>query len=257
MYQNIFDSHAHYDDARFDKDRHTLLEQLFEGGVCGIVNAASSMQSCQTSLDLARRYPQIYCAVGVHPDAAHCFTQADCTALAGFAQQPKVVAIGEIGLDYHYDDVSPRDVQREVFERQLRLALELNLPVIIHDRDAHQDTMDLLRKYRPRGVLHCYSGSAEMVQEVAHLGLYLGFTGVVTFKNARKALEAVAAVPPDRLLIEMDCPYMSPEPHRGKRCDSSFLVHTGEKLAELTGVTPQALFDQTRRSACELFGIKY
>lgn len=255
MYQNIFDSHAHYDDERFNEDRDELLSRILAGGVCGIVNAASSMPSCQTSLALADRYPQIFCAVGVHPDAAQSFTKADCETLAQLASQPKVVAIGEIGLDYYYDDASPREVQRDVFEQQLALAVSLNLPVIIHDRDAHQDTLELLRKYRPRGVLHCFSGSAEMAREVAGLGLYLGFTGVVTFRNARKALESAQVVPADRLLIETDCPYMAPEPHRGKRCDSSLLTHTGEKLAELSGCTPQELFDRTCQNARALFGI--
>lgn len=254
-YQNIFDSHAHYDDERFNEDRHELLPRLFDGGVRFVMNAASSMESCATSIALADRYPQLYCAVGVHPDAAYCFTEADCAALAEYAKHAKVLAIGEIGLDYHYDDASPREVQRAVFERQLQLAVELDLPVIVHDREAHQDTLDLLRKYRPRGVLHCYSGSPEMVREVAALGLYLGFTGVVTFKNARKAVEAARLVPDDRLLIETDCPYMAPEPCRGKRCDSSLLVHTGAKLAELRGIQPQELFDLTCRNACALFNL--
>lgn len=255
MYQNIFDSHAHYDDERFEEDRHELLSNLFANGVRGIVNAASSMESCRTSLALAQRYPQVYCAVGVHPDAAYCFTEDDLTTLSQLAKQPKVVAIGEIGLDYYYDDASQREVQRAVFERQLQLAAELNLPVIIHDRDAHQDTMELLHKYRPRGVLHCYSGSAEMAKEVLKLGMYLGFTGVVTFKNAKKAIEAVQTIPLDRLLIETDCPYMAPEPNRGKRCDSGMLVHTGSKIAEIKGIEPQRLFDITCQNVCELFHI--
>ncbi|WP_312643291.1 TatD family hydrolase [Hydrogenoanaerobacterium sp.] len=255
MYRNIFDSHAHYDDERFEEDRHELLESLFANGVRGIVNAASSMESCKTSLALAQRYPQVYCAVGVHPDAAPHFTEEDCVVLAKLAKQPKVVAIGEIGLDYYYDDASPRDVQRAVFERQLQLAAELDLPVIIHDREAHQDTMELLHKYRPRGVLHCYSGSAQMAKEVVGLGMYLGFTGVLTFKNAKKAVEAAQSIPLDRLLIETDCPYMAPEPNRGRRCDSGMLVYTGSKLAELKGIDPQQLFDITCQNACDLFQI--
>lgn len=254
-YQNIFDSHAHYDDERFDGDRHELLQSLFAGGLRGIVNAAASMAGSHTSLALAQRYPQIYCAVGVHPDSAGSFCEADCATLAALAQSPRVVAVGEIGLDYYYDDACPRELQHTAFERQLQLANELKLPVIIHDRDAHQDTLALLRKYRPRGVLHCYSGSAEMAKEVLALGLYLGFTGVLTFKNARKAVEAARAVPLERLLIETDCPYMAPEPFRGKRSDSGMLEQTGARLAEIKGVTPQELFDATCRNTRALFGI--
>ena len=176
-------------------------------------------------------------------------TDEDYETLRELSKLPKVVAIGEIGFDFYWD-ASDRDTQREHFERQLILARELDLPVIIHSRDAAQETYDLLEKYHPRGVVHCYSGSAEMAQEILKLGMYIGFTGVVTFKNAKKA-----AVPMDRLLIETDCPYMAPEPTRGVRCDSSMLVHTGKKLAEIKGVDLQGLFNQTRQNACELFGI--
>ena len=255
MYQNIFDSHAHYDDERFNGDCFKLLDELFAQGLGGVINAAISIESAKASLTLAQRYPQLYCAAGIHPDTAFSFTDADLTALLELSREPKVIAIGEIGLDYYYDDATPREMQKIVFEKQIILANELNLPVIIHDRDAHQDTLDILRRHRPKGVLHCYSGSAEMAKEITALGLYLGFTGVVTFKNARKALEAVQAVPLNRLLIETDCPYMAPEPNRGKRCDSGMLTFTGEKLAELKGITPQELFNATSYNAHELFSI--
>lgn len=255
MYTNIFDSHAHYDDERFNDDRHELLEQLFANGLVNIINVAASMKGCKASLALAEKYPQIYAALGVHPEEAGDFTEADCAVIAELAKSPRAVAIGEIGLDYHYDDAVPREKQREVFERQVILANELDLPVIIHDRDAHSDTLEVLRRHRPRGVLHCYSGSAEMAKEVLSLGMYLGFTGVITFKNARKAVEAAAAVPLNRLFIETDCPYMAPEPYRGGRCDSGMLCKTGERLAEIKGITPQELFDATCRNARELFGI--
>ena len=170
-------------------------------------------------------------------------------------QIAEVVAVGEIGLDYHYD-TSPRTLQRAVFEAQMQLAKELDLPVIIHDREAHGDTMELLTRYRPRGVVHCFSGSAEMAKQVADLGMYVGFTGTVTFKNARKPLEAVAAVPEDRLLLETDCPYMAPEPLRGRRCDSSMLPYTAAAMAAARGVSPQQLVDLTARNACRLFGIE-
>ncbi|MEF9853272.1 MAG: TatD family hydrolase [Hydrogenoanaerobacterium sp.] len=256
MYENIFDSHAHYDDKRFDDDRDELLERLFSQGLRGVINAASSIESSKTSLALAQKYTQIYCAAGVHPEEAQSFSQTDCDILAELAQSPRVVAIGEIGLDYHYDDAAPREKQREAFESQLILAGKLNLPVIVHDRDAHGDTMDLLRRYRPRGVLHCFSGSAEMAREVLSLGMYLGFTGVVTFKNARKALAAAEATPINRILLETDCPYMAPEPNRGRRCDSGMLENTCEALAIIKNITPQQLFDATSENTKELFNIK-
>lgn len=253
MYQNIFDSHAHYNGKDFE-DRDELLPRLFDSGVCGIIDVAASMRSTRRTVELSARYPKVYSAIGVHPDSTKEMTDADYDTLRELAKRPKVVAIGEIGFDFHWD-ASDRDTQREHFERQLCLARELDLPVIIHSRDAAQETYDLLEKYRPRGVVHCYSGSAEMAEEIVKLGMYIGFTGVVTFKNAKKAVKAAAAVPMDRLLIETDCPYMAPEPTRGVRCDSSMLVHTGGKLAQIKGVEPQALFDQTCRNACELFGI--
>ncbi|MEG0273367.1 MAG: TatD family hydrolase [Hydrogenoanaerobacterium sp.] len=256
MYENIFDSHAHYDDKRFDDDRDELLERLFSQGLRGVINAASSIESSKTSLALAQKYTQIYCAAGVHPEEAQSFSQTDCDILAELAQSPRVVAIGEIGLDYHYDDAAPREKQREAFESQLILAGKLNLPVIVHDRDAHGDTMDLLRRYKPRGVLHCFSGSAEMAREVLSLGMYLGFTGVVTFKNARKALAAAEATPINRILLETDCPYMAPEPNRGRRCDSGMLENTCEALAIIKNITPQQLFDATSENTKELFNIK-
>ena len=253
MYQNIFDSHAHYNGKDFE-DRDELLPRLFSSGVCGIIDVASSMRSTRRTVELSARYDTVYSAIGVHPNEVKDMTDEDYETLRELSKLPKVVASGEIGFDFYWD-ASDRDIQREHFERQLILARELDLPVIIHSRDAAQETYDLLEKYRPRGVVHCYSGSAEMAQEILKLGMYIGFTGVVTFKNAKKAVKAAAAVPMDRLLIETDCPYMAPEPTRGVRCDSSMLVHTGKKLAEIKGVDLQGLFNQTRQNACELFGI--
>ena len=165
------------------------------------------------------------------------------------------MALGEIGLDYYYDDASPREVQRKIFEEQLALSKDLDLPVIIHNRDAHQDTLDLLKKYRPKGIMHCFSGSAEYAKEILRLGMYIGFTGVITFKNARRAVEAAAEVPLDRLLIETDCPYMAPEPFRGKRCDSTLLYRMAEKLGEIKGCSAQELADQTFQNACKVYRI--
>ena len=165
------------------------------------------------------------------------------------------MALGEIGLDYYYDDDAPRDIQKKIFEEQLALAKDLDVPVIIHNRDAHQDTLDLLKKYRPKGIMHCFSGSAEVAKEVLRLGMYIGFTGVITFKNARRAVEAAAEIPLDRLLVETDCPYMAPEPFRGKRCDSTMLTRMIEKLAEIKGVNPQQFADQTFQNTCEVYRI--
>lgn len=254
MYHNIFDSHAHYDDDRFDEDRDTLLASLPGQGVVGVINPATDIKSAKTCIQLAAQYPFLYCAVGVHPHEA-AEAPSDCIdQLRTLASASKVCAIGEIGLDYHYD-FSPRPVQLALFEQQLALAVELKLPVIVHDREAHADTLELLRRYRPTGVLHCFSGSAEMAREVVALGLYVGFTGAVTFKNARKPLEAVAAVPPERLLIETDCPYMAPVPHRGERCDSTMIPLTAQVMADIKGITAQQLLDLTCQNAKTLFGI--
>ncbi len=254
MYSNIFDSHAHYDDQHFDEDRHALLEALPRQGITGIINPATSVKSARACIALAERYPFMYCAVGVHPHEAAEAPEDYISQLRALASAPRVCAIGEIGLDYHYD-FSPRELQRQVFEQQLQLAVELGLPVIIHDRESHADTLALLHRYRPAGVLHCFSGSAEMAREVVGLGMYVGFTGAVTFKNARKPLEAVAAVPLERLLIETDCPYMAPVPHRGQRCDSSMIPLTAQVMADIKGVTAQQLLDATARNAKTLFGI--
>lgn len=252
MYCNIFDTHAHYDNDRFDDDRAEVLAGLPAQGICGIVNAACDMESCKTGLALAQQYDYIYCSVGIHPHSADEYTPECDALLTEYAAQKKVVAIGEIGLDYHYD-FSPRETQRAAFEAQLKLADSLKLPVIIHNREAHQDTLTLLQKYRPQGILHCFSGSAEMAKEILKLGMYIAFGGAVTFKNASRLLEAAAAVPPDRLLLETDCPYMSPEPFRGRRCDSSMIAQTAERLAALHGMPVQQLLDITAQNAAAVY----
>ena len=258
--QNIFDSHAHYDDPRFDEDRDALLGSMAEHGVRAIMNVGNTTGANLAGIELARRYDFIYCSIGIHPDqAAEIAAQNSREYLDVIARQlsyEKAMALGEIGLDYYYDDASPRDVQRKIFEEQLALAKDLDVPVIIHNRDAHQDTLELLNKYRPKGIVHCFSGSAEVAKEVLRLGMYIGFTGVITFKNARRAVEAAAEVPLDRLLIETDCPYMAPEPFRGKRCDSTMLTQMAQKLAEIKGVEPQQLADQTFANACTVYGIR-
>ncbi len=252
----IFDSHAHYDDSAFDADRDDLLTAMQAVGVVGIVNAASDLASARRSLAMADAYPFVYAAVGVHPEAAAAMTAADLDTLRKLYAHPKAVAVGEIGLDYYYDDACPREQQLWCFEQQLLLANELGAPVIVHDRDAHEDTLRLLQKHRPAGVVHCFSGSVEMMREVVRLGMYIGLGGAVTFKNARKAPLVAAAVPADRLLLETDAPYMSPVPFRGKRCDSRMIAHTAARIAELRGVSAEELLAVTRRNAETLFGIR-
>ena len=251
---NIFDSHAHYDSEAFNDDRKELLDALPAQGVCGIINCASDIASSITSLELADEYPFIYAACGVHPHEAEDCKPGYLPVLKKLCSEEKCVAVGEIGLDYHYD-FSPRDIQKKVFEQQLVLAKELDLPVIIHDREAHEDTMELLKRYKPGGVVHCFSGSVEMAKEVVKLGMYIGLGGAVTFKNARKPLEVAAWVPDEYLLIETDCPYMTPVPFRGKRCDSSYIPYTAEVIASVRNTTPQSVLDLTRKNADLLFGL--
>lgn len=251
---NIFDSHAHYDSEAFNDDRKELLHALPSQGVCGIINCASDMASAITSLELADEFDFIYAACGVHPHEAEDCKQGYIDVLRKLCSEEKCVAVGEIGLDYHYD-FSPRDIQKKVFEEQIVLAKELDLPIIVHDREAHEDTLELLKKYKPKGVVHCFSGSVEMAKEIVKLGMYIGLGGAVTFKNARKPLEVAAYVPDDMLVIETDCPYMTPVPFRGKRCDSSYIPYTAEVIASARGTTAQEILDLTRKNADILFNL--
>ena len=255
-YTGIFDTHAHYDDERFDEDRDTVLGGLSEHGVSLAVDPACDLKSCKATLELSSKYKFIYSAVGVHPHSAESDgNEGYLDKVSEFAKNKKVVAIGEIGLDYHYD-FSPREKQIEVFSQQLALANDLNLPVIIHDREAHADTLELVQKYRPKGIIHCYSGSAEMAREFLKLDMYIGFTGSVTFKNANKLLLAAMEVPEDRILLETDCPYMAPVPYRGQRCDSTLIPATAERLAELRGTDAQTLIDRARENGMRVYGIE-
>lgn len=248
----IIDSHAHYDDSSFDADREEILRELFSGEICKIVNIGCSVKSSYSSVKLAEEYAGIYAAVGLHPDAADEIDRIE--EIRRLCDNKKVVAVGEIGLDYHYEEHS-RDIQKKAFEEQLKLAAELDMPVVIHSRDAWEDTMEFLRKYRPKGVMHCFSGSAETAREIVGMGMYVGFTGVVTFKNAKKALKALEAVPLDRLLVETDCPYMAPEPNRGKRNYSGYLPYTVAAMAAVKGVSPDEMAEITAENAERLFGI--
>lgn len=257
MYRNIFDTHSHYADSAFDGDRDELLAALPDKGVRFAALAGSSMQDSAENVALAQKYGYIYAAVGVHPESVD-ETPSDyrekLTELVKSSE--KVRAIGEIGLDYHYENYD-RDKQILFFRQQLELARELSLPVIVHSRNASEDTLDILKEYRPVGVVHCFSGSAEVAREVIKLGMYIGFTGVLTFKNAKKALRALEAVPLDRLLLETDCPYMAPEPLRGRRCDSSMICYTAEKAAQIKGVSTQELLDITCRNGMDFYHIPH
>ena len=236
----LFDTHAHMDDRSFDGDRAALLEALPGSGIGLLVNPGCSLASSEAACALAREYGYIYAAIGSHPDAAD---EVDEAALDRYRQlvreNSKVVAIGEIGLDYHYEDI-PRDIQKRAFRAQMELAGELKLPVIVHEREAHEDGMKIVEEFpEVTGVFHCYSGSAEMAKVLVSKGWYVGFTGVLTFKNARRALEAAQALPRDRVVLETDCPYMSPEPFRGQRNDPRRLYRMAEALAALWEVTPE------------------
>ena len=255
MNTGIFDSHAHYDDAKFEEDREPLLSRIHEGGVEYIMTIGSDLASSERSVALAEEHPFLFAAVGVHPEQAGEAPADYLDSLRRMAQSGRVRAIGEIGLDYYWPENPPHELQQRFFEEQILLARELELPIIVHDRDAHADTISILKKYRPRGVVHCFSGSAEMAREILRLGMYIGFTGAITFKNARRAPEAAAVVPDDRLLLETDCPYMAPEPHRGKRNDSSLLPFVAQRLGEIRGQSAEEIIRQTNQNARTLFGI--
>lgn len=253
--ENIFDTHAHYADSAFDADRYEVLDALPSKGVRYVTLASSSVEETLANSALSEKYGYIYCAAGVHPESVDS-NPADYLDIIEktVMENPKVRAVGEIGLDYHYDGCD-RQKQIKLFCEQLELAQSLDMPVIIHSRDASEDTMDILRKYRPRGVVHCFSGSAETAKEIIKLGLYISFTGVLTFKNAKKALKSLAEVPAERFMLETDCPYMAPTPFRGQRCDSSMIPFTAQKAAEIKGMTVQEMLDVTCRNGMEFYGI--
>ena len=254
MLHNIFDAHAHYDDRWFDDDRSALLSSFPQNGVSYIVNAAVDIATAKTAIGYAEQYPFMYACVGIHPENLSGLASDYLEQLTELLKHPRVVALGEIGLDYHWD--IPRDEQNRVFEEQLKLARELDIPVVIHDREAHGDVMMLLRKYQPKGLMHCFSGSVEMLKEVLKLGMSISLGGTVTFKNARVPVEVAAAVPLDRLLLETDAPYLSPVPNRGKRNDSTNIAYTAQRIAEIRNMDAQELIDVTTENAKRLYGIK-
>ena len=234
----LFDTHVHMNDPAFDADRDELIRSFPEHGVHLAMNVGCSLASSHDAIALAETYPHIYAAVGSHPDSADEINDDVIEAYRKLCKlHPKVKAIGEIGLDYYYEDI-PRDVQKKAFIAQMELAKELDMPVVVHERDAHDDGMTIIKQFPTvKGVFHCYSGSAEMARQLVKLGWYIGFTGVLTFKNARKAVETAQSIPLDRIVIETDCPFMSPEPFRGKRCDPTKVYRMAEKLAELRGIS--------------------
>ena len=250
-----FDSHSHMDDRRFHVDREEIIHDLQNHGVGLLMNVGCDLESSERSVALAERYPFVYAAVGSHPDDADRVDGKLLDRYRSLASHEKVRAIGEIGLDYHYEDV-PRAQQIIAFEQQLELAEALKLPVIVHEREAHGDAMDIVKRHPDvHGVFHCFSGSKELALWLVERGWYIGFTGVVTFKNARRAVEAVQALPLDRILIETDCPYMAPEPYRGRRNDSRYVPLVAAKIAELKGISPEEAGNITTENAKRLFAI--
>ena len=251
----LFDSHAHYTDPRFDEDRDALLSSLPDAGVGRVVEIGCDAAGAAAAVKLAEAYSFVFAAVGIHPEQAGEAAEADFAAIEALYAHPKVVAVGEIGLDYHWDTPS-RELQREVFARQLETARRLDLPVCIHDREAHADTLDILRAYPGvRGVFHCYSGSLEMTRDVLKLGFVFGFGGVITFKNAKKYEPILKSLPAEAILLETDCPYLAPEPFRGKRNDSRYMYRVCETVAELRGLSDEETAALTYENAARFYGI--
>ena len=251
----IFDTHAHLNDPAFDEDREELISGLPEKGIGFVMNVGCCLDSSKDCIALAEKYPFIYASVGSHPDSAGEVCEELMQTYLEMSKHSKVKAIGEIGLDYYYEGFD-REIQIKAFEMQMELARQAQLPVIVHERDAHGDGMDIVRKFPDvTGVFHCYSGAAEMARQLVELGWYIGFTGVLTFKNARKAVETAASIPLERILLETDCPYMSPEPFRGKRNDPGRLIHMAQKLAEIRGLSVEEIIAITTENAKRLYRI--
>lgn len=251
----IFDTHAHYDDGQFDEDREELLASMAENGVGTIVNVSASYASCERVTDMVRDYPFLYAAVGVHPDEVGDLNEESFARMKALFTREKVVAVGEIGLDYYWDKES-HEIQKKWFIRQLELAGELGLPVVIHSREAAADTMEIMKRYAKglKGVIHCYSYSREMAKEYVKMGFYIGVGGVVTFKNARKLKETVEEIPLASIVLETDCPYLAPVPYRGKRNHSAYIRYVAEEVARLKGLSCEEVIRQTEKNAKELYG---
>lgn len=252
----IFDTHAHYDDEQFDDDREELLNSMEDNGVGVIVNVSASYLSCERVTDMVQDYPFMYAAVGVHPDEVGALNEDTFARMKGLFSRDKVVAVGEIGLDYYWDNES-HALQKKWFVRQLELAREFDLPVLIHSRDAAADTMEIMKEHAMglRGVIHCYGYSREMAEEYVKMGFYIGVGGVVTFKNARRLKETVEAVPLTSIVLETDCPYLAPEPYRGKRNNSSYIKYVAQEIARLKNITYEEVLCQTEKNAKNLYGM--
>lgn len=257
MEPKIFESHAHYDSSKFNEDREELLNSMQENGIGTIVNVGATWKSVTTVVELAKEYPFIYAALGLHPDEVGDLNEGRFEFLREQCRHEKVVAIGEIGLDYYWDQES-HDIQKKWFIRQLELARELNLPVVIHSRDAAEDTLKIMKEHAAgmRGVIHCFSYSKELASEYVKMGFHIGVGGVVTFKNGKKLKEVVEEIPLERILLETDCPYLAPEPHRGKRNSSLYIPHIAQEIADIKGVTYEEVVEQTEKNAKSLFGIQ-
>lgn len=254
MYHNIFDTHSHYDDEKFDPDREMILNSLQSQGVSLVVSCGCDIDTTQYNFDLAQNYDYIYFAAGFHPENLDGATIDDLKIIEKFAKNEKCVAIGEIGLDYHWMN-SSKDLQKQFFEAQIELAKKLDMPVIVHDREAHGDTLEILKATKPKGVVHCFSGSKEMAKEIIKLGMYIGLNGVVTFSNARKSLEVVKEIPIERLVLETDCPYLAPVPMRGKKNNSSYIPFIAEKIADILDMDPQELLNITAENGKRLYSL--
>ncbi|MBQ7109123.1 MAG: TatD family hydrolase [Clostridia bacterium] len=253
----LFDSHAHFDDRQFDADREEVLKSLKAFGVCNIVNVGADIEGSKASVALADKYDFIYATVGVHPSDTGNMTDRDIDTLRELAKHKKVVAIGEIGLDYHYMDGTDPQTQKKWFIRQIDLAKELDMPIVVHDRESKGDSLKILKENKvSKGVVHCYSGSAETAREIIGLGMMISFTGVLTFKNARRAVEACREIPIERIMIETDCPYMAPEPHRGKRNFSGYVEFVARKIGEIKGMTFEKVAEITTANAKKFYGIE-
>ncbi len=252
----IFDTHAHYDDLAFDEDREEKLKILPNDNIYAVINAGADIESSKKSINLSEKYSYIYAAVGVHPENISNTPKDYISQLEKLIlSSEKIVGVGEIGLDYHYTKEN-KEQQKDLFESQVKLAIKHDLPIIVHDREAHGDTMEILKKHNPKGVVHCFSGSLEMAQEVIKMGMYIGIGGVITFKNAKNAVYVVENISLENIVLETDAPYMSPVPFRGKRCDSSYIKYTAEKISEIKNISLKEVFEVTKQNAKNLFGIK-
>ena len=253
----LFDTHTHFDAEQFDADRDEVLSGLPARGISLAVNPGCDIPSSRAAIALAEKYPFLYAAIGYHPENCGPYVESDLDIFREMAKNPKVVAIGEIGLDYYWEENPPKEFQQQVFRAQMQLARELDLPVIVHDREAHADSLAIVKEFPDvRGVFHCYSGSVELAKELVKLGWMISFTGVLTYKNARKAVEVAEAIPIEHLMIETDSPYMAPVPHRGKRNDSGYVLHICEKLAEIKGISTEECARITLENGKRFFRIK-